>query len=271
LPPADLTVEKAMAILRAKAEGPLLLGVDPASGQNVYVINGRFGTYVQLGETPEKGITEKPRRSSLTSGLGESTVTLEEALQLLSLPRELGLHPESAQPIVAGLGRYGPYVKHGDDYRSLDSEDDLFTVDLAAALALLAAPKKQGRRRGAAKRVIRQIEMPDGAAPLQVLEGRYGPYVTDGTTNASVPRGTDPATLTLEDARSLLEARAGAPPREGRRAPARPKRVTRGRSARVRPAAAAATGEAPIKKTAKSVKKTKTLTRKVSAAKRASS
>src|SRR6185503_5004996 len=87
LPPADLTVEKAMAILRAKAEGPRLLGVDPDTGKNVYVINGRFGTYVQLGETPDKGDTEKPRRSSLTSGLLESTVTLDEALKLLSLPR----------------------------------------------------------------------------------------------------------------------------------------------------------------------------------------
>src|SRR4029453_61885 len=224
LPPADLTVEKAMAILRAKAEGPRLLGVDPASGKNVYVINGRFGTYVQLGETPEKGDTEKPRRSSLTSGLLESTVALDEALKLLSWPRELGVHPESGQPIVAGLGRYGPYVKHGDEYRSLESEDDLFTLDLAASLALLAAPKKRGRRQGAAKRVIRQLEVTDGGAPLQLLEGRYGPYVTDGTTNASVPRGADPATLTLEDARALIEARAGAPPRESRRPGSRSKR-----------------------------------------------
>ena len=151
-------------------------------------------------------------------------MTLDDALKLLSLPRELGLHPESGQPIVAGLGRYGPYVKHGDDYRSLESEDDLFTVDLEASLALLAAPKKQGRRQGAAKRVIRQLEATDGGAPLQLLEGRYGPYVTDGTTNASVPRGADPATLTLEDARALIEARAGAPPREGRR-PARDRKA----------------------------------------------
>jgi DNA topoisomerase-1 len=169
---------------------------------------------------------------------------------LLSLPRELGMHPESGQPIVAGLGRYGPYVKHGDDYRSLESEDDLFTVDLEASLALLAAPKKQGRRRGAAKRVIRQLEATDGGAPLQVLEGRYGPYVTDGTTNASVPRGADPATLTLEDARALIEARAGAPPREGRRPAARSKGVARPRSVRARPKIAADVGEATVKKAA---------------------
>ena len=242
LPPADLTVEKAVVVLRAKAEGPRTLGVDPVTQQNVYVINGRFGTYLQLGETPEKPAgkakkgtppPEKPKRSSLTGTMTESTVTLEDALKLLSLPRPLGAHAESGDVIVAGLGRFGPYVRHGDDYRSLEAEDDLFTIDLARALALFAAPKKAGRRQGAAKRVIRQIEATDGLPALQVLEGRYGPYVTDGTTNASIPKGSDPATLTLVDARALLEARAGAPPR-----PARGR--GRARTASAKPAAAAA-------------------------------
>jgi DNA topoisomerase-1 len=212
LAPADLSVEKAMALIRAKAEGPRLLGVDPANGMNVYVINGRFGAYVQLGEMPEKGSKEKPKRSSLTGGQTESTVTLDEALKLLELPRELGVHPESSQPIVAGLGRFGPFIKYGDDYRSLEATDDLFTIDLERALALLAAPKRSARQ--AAKRVIRKIEAPDGGAALQVLEGRYGPYVTDGEMNASIPKGADPATLSLEEARGLLEARrnvAGSP------------------------------------------------------------
>jgi DNA topoisomerase-1 len=145
----------------------------------------------------------------------ESTVTLDEALKLLNLPRELGTHPESGQPVLAGLGRFGPYVKHGDDFRSLTDEDDVFTVGLERALALFAQPKRSARRQ-AAKRVIRQIEAPDGGKPLQVLEGRYGPYVSDGETNASVPRGTDPNTITLEEARGLIEARRGAPPRERR-------------------------------------------------------
>jgi DNA topoisomerase I len=213
--PADLTAEKASALIRARAEGPRTLGVDPKSGMNVYAIHGRFGAYVQLGETPEKGSKEKPKRSSLTGGQTESTVTLEEALKLLELPRDLGAHPESGQVIVAGLGRFGPYVKHGDDYRSLGTDDDLFTIDLARALALFAEPKRGGRRQ-MTKRVIRQIETGDGAAPIQVLEGRYGPYVTDGETNASIPKGSDPATLSLEDARALIEARRGAPPREKR-------------------------------------------------------
>src|SRR5256886_5901925 len=182
---------------------------------NVYAIHGRFGAYVQLGETPEKGSKEKPKRSSLTGGQTESTVTLEEAVTLLQLPRELGAHSETGQPVVAGRGRFGPYVKHGDDYRSLGPDDDLFTIDLARALALFAEPKRGGRRQ-MTKRVIRQIESPGGGAPLQVLEGRYGPYVSDGETNASIPRGADPNTITLEEARALIEARRGAPPREKR-------------------------------------------------------
>jgi DNA topoisomerase-1 len=225
LAPADLTVDKALALIRAKAEGPRLLGVDPRSGQNVYAIHGRFGAYVQLGETPDKGSKEKPKRSSLTGGMTESTVTLEDALKLLSLPRELGTHPESGQPVVAGLGRFGPYVKHGDDIRSLESDEELFTVDLARALQLFSEPKRS-RRRQATRTVIATIARPDGAAPLQVLEGRYGPYVTDGETNASVPKGTDPATLTFEAAQDLLEARRSAAPspKRGRGAPARGRR-----------------------------------------------
>jgi DNA topoisomerase-1 len=213
--PADLSVEKSMTLIRAKAEGPRTLGSDPKTGLNVYAINGRFGAYVQLGEMPEKGSKEKPKRSSLTGSMTESTITLEEALKLLELPRELGVHPETETTIVAGLGRFGPYVKHGDDYRSLEESDDLFTVDLERALALLAAPKRSARQ--AAKRVIRKIEVPGGGTALQVLEGRFGPYVTDGEVNASIPKGGDPATITLEEAQGLLEARRGAPPREPRR------------------------------------------------------
>jgi len=237
LPPADLTVEKAVALIRAKAEGPRVLGVDPKTGLNVYAIHGRFGAYVQLGETPEKGSKDKPKRSSLTGGLTESTVTLADALRLLELPRELGAHPESGQPIVAALGRFGPYVKHGDEYRSLGPTDDLFTVDLARALALFAEPKRGGRRQ-MARRVIRQIEATDGGARLDVLEGRYGPYVTDGETNASIPKGADPATISLEDARALIEARRGAPPREKRR----------GRFGATRRAAAAVESPPPVGK-----------------------
>jgi DNA topoisomerase-1 len=219
---------------------------------------------VQLGETPDKGSKEKPKRSSLTGGQTESTVSLEEALKLLELPRELGVHPEAGTVIVAGLGRFGPYIKHGDDYRSLEESDDLFTVDLERALALLAAPKRSSRQ--AAKRVIRKIEVPNGGTALQVLEGRFGPYVTDGETNASIPRGADPATISLEEAQGLLEARRGAPPREPRRgrrgASAAPARG-RGRRA-AKPAetvsAKPKTKPAPAVKAAKPVAKPKSKT-----------
>src|SRR5262249_41155690 len=144
----------------------------------------------------------------------------EDALKLLELPREIGRHPDSGEPVLAGLGRFGPYVKHGDDYRSLAAEDDLFTVDLNRALTLLAEPKKAGRRQ-VVKRVIRTIEATAGGAPVEVVEGRYGPYVTDGETNASIPQGTDPSTLSLADARGLIEARHGAAPRRGRRGTAK--------------------------------------------------
>jgi DNA topoisomerase-1 len=175
---------------------------------------------VQLGENPEKGSKGKPKRSSLLPTMSESTITFDEAVRLLELPRELGTHPESGQSVLAGLGRFGPYVKHGDEYRSIEASDDLFSVDLARGLELLAQPKRSGRRQAAARRVIAKIERPDGAAPLQVLEGRYGPYTTDGEVNASVPKGMDPATLSLDDALALLEARRGAAPAGRKRRPA---------------------------------------------------
>jgi DNA topoisomerase-1 len=230
--PADLTAEKALELVRVKAEGPRTLGVDPATGLNVYVMNGRYGAYVQLGETPEvspkakgKGQkaekaekAEKPKRASLQSGMTESTVTLEEALKLLSLPRVVGLHPDDHEPITTNFGRFGPYVKHGDEFRSLESEEDVFGISFDAALALIRAPKQSRRKAAASKKVLREIT--EGTTTLRLLAGRYGPYVTDGTTNASIPKGTNPESVTFEQAKALLEARRDAAP-SPRRAPAR--------------------------------------------------
>ena len=211
LPPADLTVEQAVQLLEAKAQGPKDLGPDPATGLHVFVIVGRFGAYVQLGET-EKGSKEKPRRASLIAGMSEQAVTLDQALQLLSLPRDLGTHPESGQMVVAGQGRFGPYVKHGDEFRSLEDSDDVFTIDLGRAVELLAAPKKSRGRKSAARTVLKEVGAhPRSGAAINLLEGRYGPYVTDGTTNASVPKGTSPEQITLEQAVELLAAREGMP------------------------------------------------------------
>jgi DNA topoisomerase-1 len=237
--PADLTLEKAHELVRVKAEGPRTLGVDPATGQHVYVMNGRYGPYVQLGETPYGGQqskgkgpkggpkVEKPKRASLQAGMTESDVTLEQALTLLSLPRVVGLHPDDSEPIVTNFGRFGPYVKHGDEFRSLESDEDVFTISFDAALALLRAPK-QSRRRQAQKRVLR--ELAKGEATIRVLEGRFGPYVTDGRINASIPRGSNPDAVTFEQAIELLEARRHAVPmprRGGGRRRSSP-RATRG-------------------------------------------
>jgi DNA topoisomerase-1 len=214
--PADLTVDKAMELVRAKAEGPRTLGVDPATGQSVYVMNGRYGAYVQLGETPEppakktRGqVVEKPKRSSLQGGMTESSVTLEEALKLLSLPRVLGVHPDDNEPIVTNFGRFGPYVKHGDEFRSLESEDQVFSISLEAALELLRAPKTR-RRQSAARTVLKELSK-DGLT-IKLLSGRYGPYVTDGSLNASLPKTMNPEAITYEQAAELLAARKDVAP-----------------------------------------------------------
>ena len=215
--PADLTVEKAMELVRAKAEGPRSLGVDPATGQHVYVMNGRYGAYVQLGETPEppakkaRGqVVEKPKRASLQGGMTESTVTLEEALRLLSLPRIVGVHPDDNEPITTNFGRFGPYVKHGDEFRSLESEEQVFTISFDDALALIRAPKQSRRRQSAAKTVLKELSK-DGAT-IKLLSGRYGPYVTDGSVNASLPKTMNPDAITYEQAADLLAARRDAAP-----------------------------------------------------------
>jgi DNA topoisomerase-1 len=226
LPPADLTIEHALELVRAKAEGPRTLGTDPATGQVVFVMNGRFGAYVQLGETPEGKKAEKPKRASLQTGMAEATVTIEEALTLLSLPRVVGLHPDDQEPILTNFGRFGPYVKYKDEFRSLESDEAVFVVSIDEVVALLAAPKQSRRRQSVAKTVLAELTGP-GVQPVKVLAGRFGPYVTDGTTNASLPKGADPVTVTMEQAQSLLAARREAGPstrRGGRgKAAAKPK------------------------------------------------
>ena len=228
--PADLSLMKALELVRVKAEGPRTIGVDPTTGLNVYVMNGRFGAYVQLGETPDVSQTsrvkgqkaqkaekvEKPKRGSLQAGMTESTITLSEALRLLSLPRVVGLHPDDNEPITTNFGRFGPYVKHGDEFRSLESEEDVFHISFDSALALIRAPKQSRRRQATQKKVLH--ELTHGTTKLRVLAGRYGPYVTDGTTNASIPKGVNPEAVTFEQATELLEARRNAAPTSRRAA-----------------------------------------------------
>jgi DNA topoisomerase-1 len=210
-------------------DGTRRLGVDPESGLEVTLRSGRFGPYVQLGE-PTDG--EKPKRSSLPRGVAPDDVTLEKALALLSLPREVGRHPESGEPIVAGIGRYGPYVQHGKTYANLEPGDDVLVLGLNRAVTLIAEKHAKGSgpgRFGADPgRVIG--EHPSGG-PVAVKNGRYGPYVTHNGVNATLPREKTTEAVTLDEAVALLEARAarGDVPK-GRRAPARKSPAKRGAS-----------------------------------------
>ena len=231
LAPADLTLEKAIALLKAKAQGPKSLGVDSATGQHVYVMHGRFGAYVQLGETPDRGSEGKPRRASLGRDHTEETITIDVALKLLSLPRELGA-ADDGEPILANLGRFGPYVKQGTEFRSLEDTDDVYTIALDRAKALLAQPKQSMRRQRSAPKELKALgKHPDSGEPVRILDGRYGPYVTDGTTNASVPKGTLVDAVTMASAVELLAAREGMSKKGGARkkaksAKAAPKKKT---------------------------------------------
>ncbi len=213
LAPADLNLEKAIALLKAKAQGPKSLGVDPETGQHVYVMHGRFGAYAQLGETPEDRDI-KPRRASLGRDHTEETITLDVALKLLSLPRELGKGDDD-EPILANLGRFGPYVKHNSEFRSLEDSDDVYTVSFERAKELLAQPKKSMRRARQAPKELKALgKHPESGADVKILDGRYGPYVTDGETNASVPKGTQVEAVTMATAVELLIARAGMAPKK---------------------------------------------------------
>ena len=187
------------------------LGVNPDTGRIVVARNGRYGPYVTelLPDDAAKG--EKPRTSSLFKSMSLDTVTLEDARRLLTLPRVVGVDPESGEEITAQNGRYGPYLKKGTDSRSIDSEDRLLTITLPEALAIYAEPKQRGRR--AAAGPLRELGAdPASGAPVVVKEGRFGPYVTDGEVNATLRKGDDVETITLERAAELLaEKRAKGP------------------------------------------------------------
>jgi DNA topoisomerase-1 len=216
LAPADLTVEMAQELLahREKADSPI--GRDPATDLDVYVRTGRFGPFVQLGEQMEG--EEKPKRASLPKGMSASEVTLEVALRLLSLPRDLGPHPADGEPIRAAIGRYGPFVVHDGEFRSLEQADDVYTVTRERALELLAQPKG-GRRRSSPKPLRELGAHPSDGEPVQLMEGRYGPYVKHMKLNASLPKDVSPDEITLDQAVELLSARAarGGSGRRGRR------------------------------------------------------
>jgi DNA topoisomerase-1 len=208
LAPDELTIERAGELLDAPSSDRVL-GEDPDSGLPVQVKAGRFGPYVQLGEMVDGG--PKPRTSSLFASMSPATLTFEQALELLRIPRVVGTDPATNEEIVAHNGKFGPYLKKGTDTRSLLTEDQLLTVTVDEAMALFAQPKTRGNR--TAKGPLREMgNDPDTGLTMVVKDGRFGPYVTDGTTNASLRRGDDVETLTVERASELLAERRAAGP-----------------------------------------------------------
>ncbi|MDR7301706.1 DNA topoisomerase-1 [Haloactinomyces albus] len=211
LPPDELTAEVAEKLFATPMEGRSL-GADPETGNEIVAKDGRFGPYVT--EIPPEGTKAKPRTGSLFKSMSLDTVTLDDALRLLSLPRVVGTDPESGEEITAQNGRYGPYLKKGTDSRSLETEEQIFTVTLDEALKLYAQPKQRGRRAPAPP--LRELgDEPETGKPLVVKDGRFGPYVTDGETNASLRKGDTVEELTMDRAVELVaERRAKAPPKK---------------------------------------------------------
>jgi len=226
------------------------LGVDPVTSLPVTLRKGPYGPYVQLGEAV-KG--EKPKRAGLPKNVSPEDVDLDRALALLSLPREVGLHPEDGEPIRAGIGRFGPYVQHGKTYASLDSAEEVFTVGLNRAVALIAEKRAKGTtgRRFGADPGRSLGDHPTKGGPVVAKKGRYGPYVSHAGVNATLPADKTPDTITLEEAVALIDARAertaSAPrarPRQAKR-PGTPAAATPRSSKRATKATASASPKRP--------------------------
>lgn len=274
LPPDELTVELAEELL-AKPSGDFELGTDPETGRKIVAKDGRYGPYITEilpEDTPKTGKNAvKPRTASLFKSMSLDTVTLEDALKLMSLPRVVGTDPASGEEITAQNGRYGPYLKKGTDSRSLEREEQLFTLTLEEALEIYSKPKQRGR--GAAKPPLKELGTdPVSERPVVVKDGRFGPYVTDGETNATLRRDDDIETLTPERGYELLaEKRAKGPAKKtAKKAPAKKSAAT----AKKAPAKKAAAKKTAAKKTTAAkkpaAKKTTAKTAKKAAAKSSS-
>ncbi|MFZ0013243.1 MAG: type I DNA topoisomerase, partial [Acidimicrobiia bacterium] len=204
LAPDEVTVAKALELIEEQNKGDKIFGTDPDSGLTVYGKTGRFGPYVQLGEQ-EEGSKAKPKRASLFKSMTMDELGLDDALRLLSIPRTVGLDEDGVE-ITALNGRYGPYIQRGDDRRSLETEEQLFTLTVPEALELLAEPpRRRGQQRASNVKEIGTD--PASGKTVTVRSGRYGPYVTDGDVNASLRKSDSPETITIDRAAELLQAR----------------------------------------------------------------
>jgi DNA topoisomerase-1 len=201
--PAEITSENIFKWIDQKLKGHDALGKDPKTGLPIYVLNGRFGPYVQLGEISKEN--DKPKRVSIPAAIKWEELKLEQALELLSLPKNLGLHPKTKKEIKAGLGRFGPFVVCDGDYRSIPKTDDLFNISLERALELLSQPKK-GRGRAVA---LKELGLdPQSNDKVEIYDGKYGPYVKCGKINVSLPDGASIEKVTLTEALELLKTKA---------------------------------------------------------------
>ncbi|MCP2730396.1 type I DNA topoisomerase [Limnofasciculus baicalensis] len=219
--PAELNDSQVELLLKQKTEGPDKLGLHPETEEPIFILNGTYGPYVQLGEVTEEN--KKPKRASLPKGVNISDVTLEMAVGLLTLPRKLGIHPDTGGKVGAGLGRFGPYVVHdqgkeGKEYRSLKAEDNVLTIELERAVELLAQPKKaRNSTRGSTKEALRALgNHPDDGEPVNIYDGPYGPYIKHGKTNAGIPEDQSVEEVTLAIALDLLAAKASTKKSGGR-------------------------------------------------------
>ncbi|RME22436.1 MAG: type I DNA topoisomerase, partial [Deltaproteobacteria bacterium] len=255
IPPDELTVERAVELLSRKKDGPIELGVDPESGRMVYLMHGRFGPYVQLGEADGDG---RPKRASLLRGMTPQDLDLDLALKLLSLPRSLGTDPDTGEEVIAANGRYGPYVKRGRTSRTIPAHLNVLEITLDEARTLLATAKA---RRG--PEPLKDLgEDPSTGRAIKLMSGRYGPYVTDGETNASLPKDMDPLSIELDRAIELIRVRE--------QAPKRPRRTTRRTTAKKTATKKTASKKTTAKKTtAKKTTAKKTATKKTTAKKTA--
>ncbi|MCC7403082.1 MAG: type I DNA topoisomerase [Bdellovibrionales bacterium] len=234
--PGDISADVANKLIDQKVNGADALGKDPETGQSIFVLSGRYGPYVQLGDS--QGENTKPKRMALPATLPPENVTLEQALHLLELPKKLGNHPDSGKEIKKGLGRFGPYVVHDGDFRSIPKTEDFFKVGISEALALLAQPK---RVRGRSQPLMELGKHPESQEPINVFTGKYGPYVKCGKVNASLPDDMKPESVTLELAIQLVDSKMGGAKKKakGTGEPKRAKAATEPKKTKSKPVAKA--------------------------------
>ena len=234
--PDQLTADVAAELLAQAAREDQPLGADPGSGLPIFLKQGRRGAYLQCGEGQTGGGSggrNRPKTASVWPTIDPGSITLDQALELLAYPKRLGAHPETSEDVTVQDGPHGPYVKCGGESRSLPGRgnaqyEKLASIELEEALELLRTPRRS-RRRGEPPPALAELGAhPTSQAPITVRDGRYGPYVTDGTLNASLPKDRDPASITLDEAVALLKARAERVAAQGGRGRGRSGRRRRG-------------------------------------------